>query len=169
MSTTFIPTAATHAATSRSTRVDLGEQRLSQRGDSLSLILGSCVGLCLWDEETQTGGVAHIMLPHSQGLSDSPERFADKAVDLLLNQFQDLEIPLDRLSAKLVGGACLAESTTSGGIGQEIVAVVTAALESECVPISCDETGGSEGCRAVFDCSDGTLTIDSIEGQKRIA
>ncbi|MFT7639023.1 MAG: chemotaxis protein CheD [Pirellulaceae bacterium] len=167
--------ATLHHSTEQSTeskqifRVDLGEQRLVQNGEKLSLVLGSCVGLCLWDYETQTGAVAHIMLPYSQGLNTAPERFADKAVGLLLDRFRQLDIPLTRLEANLVGGARLAESTTGFGIGHEIVGVVAALLEEESVAISSDRTGGNYGCRAELDCSTGILTVDSVIDQREIA
>ena len=45
----------------------------------ITYALGSCVGVCLYDEKYKIAGMAHIMLPDA-GLSlsqENPDKFAD--------------------------------------------------------------------------------------------
>ena len=45
--------------------VGIGEGRIAIQQDILvSYALGSCIGVCLYDEARQVAGMAHIVLPH---------------------------------------------------------------------------------------------------------
>lgn len=49
--------------------------------------LGSCVGICLYDQDRQLAGLAHIMLPWSKEASnpgDNPFRYADTGITELV-------------------------------------------------------------------------------------
>jgi len=50
--------------------------------------LGSCIGLIIHDRERETGGMAHVMLPTSQGRSGRPGKYADTAIPFLLEKME---------------------------------------------------------------------------------
>jgi chemotaxis protein CheD len=87
-------------------RVYLAPGQLFASGDRVQVttILGSCVAVCLFDNEAEVGGVNHFLLPH--GTPPSP-RFADHATTLLMQRVLALGAERGRLRAKLFGGACV--------------------------------------------------------------
>ena len=50
----------------------------------LRTILGSCIGICIYDSTTRTGGLSHIMLPSSKKNAANPRKYADTAIPLLV-------------------------------------------------------------------------------------
>src|SRR5699024_8171174 len=70
--------------------------------------LGSCVGIILYDEVKKIAGLAHIMLPDSTQASQkefNPAKYADTAIECLIQELGKRDIPLYRLKAKIAGGA----------------------------------------------------------------
>ena len=55
-------------AFSRSVR--MGEMQVGGNGDTLRTLLGSCIGLALYDRRRKIGGLAHIVLPESRGKTE---------------------------------------------------------------------------------------------------
>ena len=53
--------------------------------------LGSCVGICLLDNNRKIGGLAHIMLPNSKEAANASvnlRRYADTGISELISQMQ---------------------------------------------------------------------------------
>jgi chemotaxis protein CheD len=91
------------------TMVRMGELAVSREpGEVLvSIGLGSCIGLALVDRARSLAGLAHVMLPESDGSPQqaSPWKFADLAVPALLERVVALGTTAGRLEAVVVGGA----------------------------------------------------------------
>ncbi len=104
-------------------RVYLAPGQLFASADHVQVttILGSCVAVCLFDNEAEVGGVNHFLLPH--GAPPSP-RFADHATTLLLKRVLALGAEHKHLRAKLFGGACVLEALrASSALGARNVEV----------------------------------------------
>ena len=75
----------------------------------ITLGLGSCIGLVLYDQTAKVAGMAHIMLPDSRGASpkalEKPGKFADTAVPTLLDAVCAKGAMRTRLKAKFAGGS----------------------------------------------------------------
>ena len=56
-----------------------GQLVVSAAPCSVSTILGSCVAVCVWDEETGIGGMNHFLLPNFAGRGLSSARFGNVA------------------------------------------------------------------------------------------
>jgi chemotaxis protein CheD len=71
--------------------------------------LGSCVGIVLYDATARVGGLAHVLLPSpALGRQDShPAKFPQTAVPLLLEQMGQHGASIRRISARLIGGASM--------------------------------------------------------------
>ena len=88
--------------------VGIAELKVVKSPVNLSVIgLGSCIGVCLYDPVAQTGGIAHVMLPTSKNTKGVVNRakFADTAVNALLEEMQQVGALSNRIIAKIVGGA----------------------------------------------------------------
>ena len=87
------------------------------RGSGLlvTLGLGSCVAIVLWDEAARVGGLAHVLLPGPELSRDAsnPAKFPCTAVPLLVRQMRAAGAG-DRLTARLVGGASRGDNELRG-------------------------------------------------------
>jgi chemotaxis protein CheD len=149
------------------TMVRMGELAVSSvPGDVLvSLGLGSCIGLALLDRRMGIGGLAHIVLPQSQG--DATQcKFADVAVPRLIAEMQAAGARTIRLEAAVVGGASMfAVSAASLEVGQRNDAAVRALLAGLRIPVRAEATGGSRGRTIRVDVATGTVTCREAGGK----
>lgn len=117
-------------------------------GDELTCIgLGSCIGLALLDRRTGTAGLAHVMLPEAPADAAQPAKFADLAVDALVDAVVAAGAMKHRLEAVIVGGAQMFAFGAAAGkdIGKRNEAAVRRELQKVRIPLVAAETGGSSG------------------------
>jgi chemotaxis protein CheD len=127
--------------------VRMGEMSVSARSDDelVAIGLGSCIGLAVLDRGAGVAGLAHVVLPDSQGKGSPPPKFADLAVPELLAAVQKAGGRKERLEAVLVGGAKMFALGAGLDIGARNDAAVRAALAQHRIRIAVTETGGSSG------------------------
>ena len=129
--------------------------------------LGSCVAITLYDPQVRVGGLAHVLLPSTGMSQDRTNRakFPSTAVPLLCERMQALGARTGRMRAKIVGGASMFTSLLSATglqIGERNVVATRAALEHAGIPIVGQEVGGDYGRSVYFDVHDGSVTIKSL-------
>ena len=149
--------------------VGIAEVAISRSPDILRTILGSCVGICLYDPEKGIGGLAHIMLPTSKLGGTSPKKYADSAIPILVNDL--VAQGAGKLIAKIVGGAMmfnLSENSLMGEIGKNNINKVREVLSSLNIPIVADETGGNFGRTIDFYLETGQVKVKSIGKSDKI-
>jgi chemotaxis protein CheD len=150
------------------TLVRVGELHVVQGSGSLVTIgLGSCVGVVLYDEHSRVGGLAHVMLPDVKRARAEvpPARFASYAITMLLEKMSAAGAELARIRARLVGGASMFEAIMKHdvkGLGLRNIESCRAALEREGVPIDGEEVGGTYGRSVFFDVSTGVLRVSTV-------
>lgn len=126
--------------------------------------LGSCVGLTLWDEERQRGGMAHIMLPQRSDTAVEGEatRFATVAVPELADRLRRLGSPPKRLVAKLAGGAAMFRADTSlATVGARNIAEAKEQLERLGITVAGEDVGGSHARTIELYLDSGLLVVRS--------
>jgi chemotaxis protein CheD len=155
--------------TATETMVRMGELAVSSlSGHTLvSLGLGSCIGLALLDRRMGIAGLAHIVLPQSQGhASDNPRKFADLAIPEMLDELAGLGARRIRLEAVLVGGAAMfAVSAASMEVGQRNEAAVREQLQGFRIPVVATATGGSKGRTIRVDVATAMVTVREAGGK----
>jgi chemotaxis protein CheD len=128
--------------------------------------LGSCVGICLYDNSRKIGGLSHIMLPESKMASRAETnrmKFADTAIIDIMRDLMNMGA--GRLTAKIAGGAQMFATQAMGAmgdIGARNVRAVKATLAMMKVPIIAEDTGGDYGRTVYFDLSTGVMKVQSI-------
>lgn len=151
------------------TMVRMGELAVSSAPGHVlvSLGLGSCIGLALIDRRLGIAGLAHIVLPQSQGHGrDNPRKFADLAVPEMLTELEDLGARMVRLEAALVGGASMfAVSAASLEVGQRNEAAVRDLLKKLRIPVVAAATGGSKGRTIRVDVASSAITMREAGGK----
>lgn len=154
-------------------KVGISEFNIAKNGEVLvTYALGSCVGICLYDARTKVAGLAHIMLPSSEGFSvsgDQEGKFADTAIRGLLRLMAREGALQSRLTAKIAGGAQMfagVSNSSLSNIGLRNVTAVKAELMKHRIPIVAEDTGKNYGRTQYFYSLDGKMTIKSaIKGE----
>jgi chemotaxis protein CheD len=135
--------------------------------------LGSCVAIALYDRDTQTGALAHILLP-SQSMSretTNPAKFPQTIVPRLLEEMQALGTRSGRVSAKIVGGASMFGQLVNGtgiNVGERNVVATREALAAAGIPIIAEDTGLDYGRSVYFHLVDGRLEVRSLKKGDRV-
>ena len=71
--------------------IPMGALAVAQDNGVLRTLLGSCVGLVLYERRLKIGGLAHIVLPKAPaGRCDTPGKFVDTAVPALIRKMEGL-------------------------------------------------------------------------------
>lgn len=144
----------------------IGEIKFARSPDILhTLGLGSCVALCLYDRVKKIGGMAHIMSPSSRERTNrdiNADRFADKAVEHILEKMISLGCSKRNMTAIMVGGAKMFRMVSEDfNIGKKNVESVKSELEKNGIRIVAEDTGKDYGRSVWFDTRDGTVVVSS--------
>ncbi|MCX7678002.1 MAG: chemotaxis protein CheD [Spirochaetes bacterium] len=134
----------------------------------LRTILGSCVGICIYDRMKKVGGLAHILLPNwvKDGVK---EKYADTAIPLLINQLLKMGCTREFMSAKIAGGASMFRfggNLTLGQIGERNIEVARKVLAEKNIPIVAEDVGGNCGRVLDFFLEDGRMKIKAAGHEK---
>jgi len=127
-----------------------GHVQVSAAPVILKMLLGSCVGLFLFDPVLGVGGATHFMLPTWRGEGRPSERYGDVAIAQLFSKLKSLGSETKNVKAKMYGGACVlnAFSRTNGGhIGQKNVDLCNEILRRESIEIVDQNVLGKSGRR----------------------
>ncbi|MDF2962595.1 MAG: chemotaxis protein CheD [Paenibacillus sp.] len=131
--------------------------------------LGSCVGLTLYDPKALVAGMAHVMLPDSEIAREGKlniAKYADTAIPDLIAKMQALGAVVNRLEAKMAGGAqmfAFAGNSDTMRIGPRNVESCKLMLKQLSIPIRAEDTGGNYGRTIEFNCETGVLLIRSVQ------
>jgi chemotaxis protein CheD len=147
----------------------MGTLAASQNNGLLRTLLGSCLGVALYDRRLKLAGLSHIVLPDSLGRMETPGKFADTAIPALIRAMQQL-VPGEtlKLTAKVAGGANMFSATGAANtIGVQNAQAVERILAELRIPILGRHCGGEQGRRMALDTATGTVTIDVV-GQESV-
>ena len=148
--------------------VGMGDLKVCKCPDALTtLALGSCIGIALYDPVTKIGGLAHIMLPDSTAILRNTNRakFADTAIDDMIDQMIRLGASPQRITAKLAGGAqmfAVKGKVNMMNIGEQNEAATRQKLRQVGIRVVGSDCGKDYGRTVVFYTETGVLEIKSI-------
>ncbi|HEY2856211.1 MAG TPA: chemotaxis protein CheD [Gemmatimonadaceae bacterium] len=139
----------------------------------ITIGLGSCVAIMLYDAAARIGGLAHTLLPDESMARDrsNPAKFAASAVALLLAEMTRLGADARRVRAKLVGGASMFSNLLPKGsinIGDRNVLAARQALGRCDVPIDAEDVGSDHGRSVHFHLEDGRVEVRSLKKGNRV-
>lgn len=153
---------------SRVIKVGMADLNIAKEPDILTTLgLGSCVGIALYDPIVKLGGLAHIMLPDSTQIKNNENRakFADTAIAVLLEQMLSEGARMNRIVAKIAGGAHMFEFKNMDDmmrIGSRNVAAVIQILNDIHIPIISKDTGENYGRTIELHTLTGVLRVKTI-------
>jgi chemotaxis protein CheD len=149
----------------QTTMIGIGEYRVGSF-PMMTIGLGSCLGLTLFDPNLNLGAMVHIMLPESAGRKDRPAKYADTAVPLLVNELNNLGCKNRAVIAKIIGGAAMFEYFgTNLNIGERNAEKVRGLLKEYHIQLVAEDVGGKFGRSVTFLPSNGgKVTVRRADG-----
>jgi chemotaxis protein CheD len=139
-----------------------------ESGDTVlvTLGLGSCVAIALYDPVARAGGLAHLLLPSPALARDSsnPGRFPETVLPLLLARLAGVGAERSRLTARLVGGASMFGAGAAAGtaMGERNVAAARQVLAAAGVPVVGEDVRKSHGRSVYFFLADGRIEVRTV-------
>ncbi len=154
----------------------MGEAKIANESDSvLTTFVGSCVALCLFESGKKIGGLAHIMLPEAgRGTvvnQNTNGKYADQAINYLLAEMQEKGAKLNKIKAKIAGGAQIFKTETGNGlftIGERNIDSIKKILDMHGIKVIAEETGKTYGRWVKFDVQSGAVSVKSKKGEALI-
>lgn len=136
-------------------------------GAIMTIGLGSCIGIALYDKTTKVAGLAHIMLPDSTQFKSNtnPMKFADLAIPMLIEKMEKQGCNKRNIVAKIAGGASMfnfSDKSIISDIGKRNSDAVKKALNYESIRIIGEEIGGNKGRTMILKASDGTVILKVV-------
>ncbi|MFW6147920.1 MAG: HDOD domain-containing protein [Thermodesulfobacteriota bacterium] len=133
----------------------------------LQAYLGSCVGVALYDSESEVGGLAHFLLPEPTSLNKELRAgtYAKTGLPIFLKHLYDAGARKNRLKAAVAGGALVGPVSRDDlefDIGNRTTETVQAILRDHGIPIVKVETGGYFGCQLSLNLTTFTGSIQPI-------
>ncbi len=146
----------------------IAESRIAQSPDKLvTLGLGSCVGLVIYDPVSKISGMIHIMLPTAPKgtVVTNKYKYADTGIIELIHQLTAQGAPRSRLVAKAAGGAHMFNASYNNdviNVGQKNVEMCYKVLKESSIALIAEDIGGSSGRSIEFCCETSKLEVRTV-------
>ena len=151
-----------------SIKVGMADLKVAKSPDSLiTLGLGSCIGLTLYDPVTKVGGMVHYMLPDSTLLKNNSNiaKFGDTGIKELYRLMVANGASPKRMVAKIAGGAKMFEVSGLshvGNVGERNAEQAKKMLKELKVPLIAEDTGLNYGRTVELFCESGDFYIKAV-------
>ena len=139
----------------------------------VTLGLGSCVVVAIYDDEAQVGALAHIMLPEKacgrRREGENMFKYADEAIPAAVRSIEAQGGSRPAMKAKIAGGSCMFDLGRDGrpDIGRRNVEAARDILGELKIPLVAEDTGGRRGRSVEFLPASGEMLIRTIHGGER--
>ena len=149
-------------------RVGIADLNVVVSPDRLITVgLGSCIGIALYDRFSGVAGLAHIMLPDSTQFSNvaNPLKFADLAIPILIEKMEKMGGCKRHMKAKIAGGASMfnfSDKSMITDIGARNGASVKSVLDKLGIPLVATDIGGNKGRTMVLNGLNGMVQIRTV-------
>ena len=135
----------------------------------LVALLGTCVGVALYDKENSIGGIIHLLLPEPSGTTTSwqPENYASLGLPYFIKRLR--HSGADKLEAVVAGGSLLgpvSKQDMALNIGGRTTEIVFEILQEENIPVIKSETGGCFGSNLTLNTKTWEAAINAISPAK---
>ncbi len=133
-----------------------GEFYVTQKGELIVTVLGSCVSACIRDRLLKVGGMNHFMLPLSRNGTDkwggsqanSANRYGNFAMENLINSLMKQGARRDSLEVKLFGGGQILENMSD--VGKKNIDFAMEYCRTEGLKILAEDFGGPHPRKVYF-------------------
>lgn len=147
-----------------------GECYVSDKGELVSTVLGSCVSACVRDPVLGIGGMNHFMLPIQSGETGITRMnsvnpalcYGNWAMEFLINSILKVGGRKERLEVKLFGGGRVLANMTNMDIGGRNVEFVREFLKSEGFKITASDLNGDYPRKVLYFTDTGAVKMKKL-------
>ncbi len=146
-----------------------GQVHVAVAPTTITTVLGSCVAVCLWDQDLRIGGMNHFLLPFWAAAQPSTAKYGNVAIRMLVDSMLAAGSAQAHLRAKVFGGACVLESFRKGGdthLGLQNARLAFDQLSAAGVPVVAEDVGGDCGRRISFTTDAGSVDVRTLKGKR---
>jgi chemotaxis protein CheD len=156
-------------------KVDVAQFRVGQAPMRImTMALGSCLGIVLFDPEARIGALAHAMHPRRERVKNNMNRakFVDTVIPLLVERMLQWGARRDKIVAKIFGGARMFDGFEGCRgilqIGDENIVAAREVLNEIGIPLIAECVGGRTGRTIVLNVSDGSVLVRRMNDTEEI-
>jgi len=150
--------------------VNMGEYRVSKNPNMFKTILGSCVGVIIYDKVNKIGGLAHVYLPRSMDYKKNPKKnnynlkYADILIPHMIRELVRNNGQKRYFISYIIGGATLFNVKPNSviDIGRKNLEIVREILRTEKITFFELHVGGKTGRKVIFNLSNGDISIKNL-------
>ncbi len=133
-------------------------------------LLGTCVGVVIYDTNAGVGGLYHILLPEptNPGHPWGAETYASTGMPVFLEALYRAGARPENMKAVIAGGALVGPISIEDlnmDIGGRTTEIVRSILKASKIEVDRSETGGFFSCKLILDLEDFSCSIEPI-GQR---
>jgi chemotaxis protein CheD len=144
-------------------RLALGQSSVIPKDAVASALVGTCLGLFLYDPVLRIAAATRVALPESRGAGPKG-KYADTAPDHLLERIEAEGGVRQRLIVKWAGAGAMFGNTARENLHEMNSAAVTQSLSKLGLRPHATHCGGDSGRQLYFDTHDGSLRVVSVTG-----
>ncbi|NTU42170.1 MAG: chemotaxis protein CheD [Nitrospirales bacterium] len=140
----------------------------------VTTLLGSCVSVTMYHEDTNLYAICHGLLPTCRGDDNCNGtcleglKYIDCSIKRMLKQFDDRGIKRTEIEVKVFGGANMLHPEFSGSwdytVGKENVLIAVKTITEEGLKIKASDTGGQWGRKIFFITDTGEVFLKKLHG-----
>jgi chemotaxis protein CheD len=142
--------------------VGMGQVGFMEECGELVAILGSCIGVAMYCPRLKLAGLAHVVLPSSDGRDGPPGRYADLAIPHMVTQFRHRGAALSSIAVRIAGGAAMFGRPGPMQIGINNAQAVKAALAKAGLELINEHLGGNKGRRMSINAATGEVFVEIV-------
>lgn len=147
-----------------------GECYVSDKGEMIATVLGSCVSACIRDKIIGIGGMNHFMLPVQKGdrliqRADSVNSelcYGNWAMEFLINSILKMGGKRERLEVKVFGGGRVLSGMTKIDVGKRNVEFVIDYLERDGLQIVARDLGSTYPRKVLYFPDTGAVKVKRL-------
>lgn len=140
-----------------------GELIFSKEPIVIKTVLGSCVGVTLFDKVNRWGGMCHYLLPIAPPNIRST-KYGDIAIKFLIKKFLDEGSDIKNLEAIITGGAFIIFSAREiFFVGDRNVEIAENILRDKKIYVKYRNTGGENGRKVIFSTEYNLINVEVIK------
>ena len=154
--------------------VNVSDAKISDNSSDVIVTysLGSCIGVCLYDDERKIGGMLHYQLPDSKINPDrakqNPFMYADSGMKVLVDKMISMGACKKRIQVKIAGGAAMDTGPKGFDIGKRNHLAIRKILWKNGMLINSEDVGGSSPRNLYINIENGIVTVRSNKLEKNL-
>lgn len=147
----------------------IGEVCFAQQPAYITTVLGSCIGVAMYNREKSIGALCHAVQPECRKKTGTCEacrersRYVVCAIPWMVKQFERCSIPHHHIEVKVFGGADMFEATRHGEhcttIGKMNITAAFKMISREHLRLISYDVGGNCGRKIIFHTHTGRVFV----------